>query len=266
MENKRNFNDENEGIASNNNKGRKDISIEEIREKIRKHSGSSIKINPIDNKKGTKSNSIFKESAVLILIYPYKGDSFSLILTKRNSKLKKHSGEMAFPGGKVDRIKDKTKIDTALRECKEEIGVDFSEIELLGVLKEMHTLTGYSITPVVGIAKRPLEFKINTDEVQNLFIIPIEFFLNRENFQDKEIEINGVKVPIYNFNYIDEKGKKHSIWGATAHIIVQLIRLLFNYNPSKLSYERPKKEILENILKESKQAKEKLKKIKDIEK
>jgi len=221
---------------------KKFITLEQVKEKLKILKGSIVEINELNN------DNLLKQSAVMVLIYPFKGESFSLILTKRNSKLKKHSGEISFPGGKVDRNKDKNKIDTALRECAEEIGVNPIDIEVLGVLEEVNTLTGFNITPIVGVLKHQIEFKINTDEVSKLLIVPIEPFLDVKSFKENVVDMQGIKMPIYNFDYVDEDGIKHSIWGVTAHIIVKLINILYNINLSKIQLERPPKEKILKIL------------------
>lgn len=198
------------------------------------------------------NSSVLKESAVLIIIYPFDTKTFSLILTKRNSKLKKHSGEISFPGGRFDVEKDKDKIQTALRESFEEIGSKPESLEVIGVMEDIFTLTGYSITPIVAIARDKINFMQSDAEVQKIMVIPIEFFLDPSVFSETTVNYGDEKAPIYNFNYTDSEGQKHSIWGATAHIIMDLLKSVYNYNPSKLNLKRPGREKIEAILNGSK--------------
>lgn len=201
------------------------------------------------NKKTSQLNStVLRESAVLIIIYPFDTKTFSLILTKRNSKLKKHSGEISFPGGRFDAETDKDKIQTALRESFEEIGSNPEDIEVIGVMEDIFTLTGYGITPVVALAKKKIKFEQSVDEVQKIMVIPIEFFLDPNVFSETTVNYGDEKAPIYNFNYTDSEGQNHSIWGATAHIIMDFLKSVYNYNPSKMNLKRPGKEKIEAIL------------------
>lgn len=198
-------------------------------------------------RKAIKSD-VMKESAVLIIINPDPHGSFSLILTERNKKLSKHAGEMSFPGGRVEPDKDKNKIDTALRETEEEIGIRREEIEVVGMMNDIPTLTGYIITPVIGIARNSLHFTKNDSEVVCVYDIPISFFLSKDYFMDRAINVDGHEFPIYNFNYRDNFGMKHTIWGATAHLIVEFMKRLYKYNPSKITATRPPIEKIEKLI------------------
>lgn len=185
------------------------------------------------------NSDVLKQSAVLIILCPDSNGSFSLILTERNKKLSKHAGEMSFPGGRIEPVKDKTKIDTALRETQEEIGIEHEEVEILGIMDDIPTMTGYIITPVVAVANKPLEFSKNDSEVVSVFEIPIDFFLDKQYFSDKAINIAGEDFPIYNFNYRDDSDQKHTIWGATAHLIIEFMKKIFQYDPSTIDAKRP---------------------------
>ncbi len=191
---------------------------------------------------------ILKHSAVLILLVN-NSDSYSLILTERTRNMKHHSGEISFPGGRHDPQVDRTMVETALRECEEEIGVKKNNIEILGQLDDVPTMTGYIISPVVGILdnENP-KFTRNKIEVEQIFTIPISFFLNPSNFREQTMRVEGKKFPIFMFDYkhID---KLHTIWGATAHILVDYLKKIHQYNPSTLPYTRYSMKEIEEIIK-----------------
>jgi 8-oxo-dGTP pyrophosphatase MutT (NUDIX family) len=193
-------------------------------------------------------STILKHSAVLILLID-NSDAYSLILTERTRNMKHHSGEISFPGGRHDPKTDKDMIDTALRECEEEIGIERSKIEILGQLDDVPTMTGYVITPVVGKfdGKIP-NFTRSEAEVEQIFTIPITFFLDPHVFREQTMHIEENKFPIFMFDY-HFKSKLHTIWGATAHILVEYLKKIHNYNPSNLPYSRYSMEQIEEIVK-----------------
>ncbi|MHA1229347.1 MAG: NUDIX hydrolase [Candidatus Helarchaeota archaeon] len=173
----------------------------------------------------------FKKAAV-ILLYHIIDDIPYIIFEKRQENLRNHSGEISLPGGAIEPDKDKTLLDTVLRETKEEIGIDKSEITIVGELDDMFTLTShYIISIYVGkIDHFDLnKISINYDEVAEVFEVPVGIFLNKSNFYEKFWTINGKKVPIYHYKY-----KNYIIWGATGYIINQFIRVIFDYNPSSI--------------------------------
>lgn len=201
--------------------------------------------NPIEIERILKSyerkeiiNTTFRQSAVLMILYPFIGDTYSLIITKRTMKLNSHKGEMSFPGGRFEPENDENKIITALRESEEEINANRNDIKIIGMLDDFLTLTGYIITPVVGIAEKPISFKKSEDEVAQVFTIPIEFFLEPKNFTEQTFKFEDEKFPIYNFQYKDKDNKKYAIWGATAHILLEYLKKVYDYNASKSKLTR----------------------------
>jgi 8-oxo-dGTP pyrophosphatase MutT (NUDIX family) len=158
----------------------------------------------------------YEPAAVLVPIYN-NGTEYNMLFTRRTNKVLKHKGEISFPGGVVEKW-DVSLIDTALRECNEEIGLRADEVEVLGELDDMATLTGYVISPFVGIIPYPYQFTINRNEIEEIMEIPISSLLddNSSHFDDMN---NGIQViPPYSYNY---QGK--IIWGATARILNQFL-------------------------------------------
>ncbi len=167
-----------------------------------------------------------KKSAVLILIYIDKDDDKPyIILTLRSSKLKNHSGQISFPGGKMD-AKDENIKETALREAEEEIGLNRKTISIIGQLSSLLIpVSKYKVYPIVAFANSKPQFKINTDEVEKLLLIPLEKLLKKENIKQqlfyKTTTNKGNLAPYFD---IDD----NKIWGATAMMISELIVTLFS--------------------------------------
>ncbi len=190
----------------------------------------------------------FTRSAVLFSIVPYKEKPYELILIHRSNRGTSHRGEMSFPGGKFDANNDKSLKDTALRETEEEIGVPRKNIKILGCLDDFPTMTKYIITPFVAIIDQNQKLIKEDREVQKILKIPVDFFLNKSNFREQAIDIDGNKFPIFYFNYINkENGKKYTIWGATAYMIVTFLEELYGFTLSNLGLERFKLDKIKDL-------------------
>lgn len=158
-------------------------------------------------------------ASVLVPVVAREG-RLTVLLTQRTAHLKSHSGQVSFPGGKSE-PGDESEEDTALRETREEIGLERGRIELLGRLSRYHTRTGYRVTPVVGIISPPFELVPDEREVAEVFEVPLEFVLDPANHQRHAREIQGRQVP-----YIAIPYGRHYIWGATAAMLVNFYRFL----------------------------------------
>ena len=158
-------------------------------------------------------------SAVLVLLY-LKNDEVNVLLNKRSETVEHHKNEISFPGGRMDKH-DHSLFDTALRETKEEIGVSPDDVNMFGQLDQVETMTGYSITPYVGTIPEKYNFIINSAEVSKLLEIPL-FKFNDGTVLRKELRyFNGNWLSKHNYVY-----EGHLIWGATANIIGNLVRIL----------------------------------------
>jgi 8-oxo-dGTP pyrophosphatase MutT (NUDIX family) len=155
------------------------------------------------------------ESAVLVALTE-QANQLSLVLTKRSQHLKHHPGQISFPGGKVEKF-DKNIIETALRETQEEIGIDAEYLNPVGRLHCYHTLTGFRITPIVALIKPNSNIIIDSNEVDEIFYLPISHFINKQNHLAIEIEQNRKRHKVHFIPY-----KHYNIWGATAAIISDL--------------------------------------------
>ena len=153
-----------------------------------------------------------KPAAVLIPVVE-GGDSLSVILTKRTEKLASHSGQVAFPGGKIDRD-DGGPVEAALREANEEIGLDAGRVDVLGVMPEYLTGSGYRISPVVALVEENPQLVANHDEVEYIFEVPLGFLLDTANHRVGSRVFQGRRR-----HYLEMPYGEHYIWGVTAGII-----------------------------------------------
>ncbi len=151
-----------------------------------------------------------KASAVLIPLF-YSQGQYHILFTERSDQVVFHKGQVCFPGG-TQEPPDTSLLQTALRESKEEIGLEAKDIEILGELDDMLTfVTDYVISPFVAFIPPPRSLKTNGREVKGAFSVPLSFLMDEANF----------KQDSYEYNY-----EGHIIWGATARILRQLVNLL----------------------------------------
>jgi 8-oxo-dGTP pyrophosphatase MutT (NUDIX family) len=165
------------------------------------------------------SRSGLLEAAVLVPVIP-GAQGAELLLTLRTDTLKHHPGQISFPGGRRN-PGDLSLAHTALRECQEEIGVGSEGVDLLGVLADYETGSGFRITPVVGLIDTPPALKLNRKEVATTLTVPVEFLMDFRRLEIRHAEDAGRLRAFYAYRY-----EQHCIWGATAAIIVDLCHRL----------------------------------------
>ncbi len=218
---------------------------------------AQIKLKLVEFHPKIVNDPLFKQSAIIFLLVS-SGNGYSLVLTTRSRNLNSHQGQMSFPGGKFDKDMDRGLNDTALRELEEEIGIDSKNIEIIGRLNDLPTTTGYIISPFVGVftGKIPPTYTINSDEVADLVEIRLGFFLNQTVFQDKvdfEFTYRGYSTMSLYVDYYDkDSAKKFHIWGATAHIIAEFFKIVYNHHLTKSEYSRPPMNLIIEYLQEKK--------------
>lgn len=156
-----------------------------------------------------------KEAAVLVS-FLHRQDQSRLILTRRTLSLSNHKGQIAFPGGKIDK-EDLSPSHAAIREANEEIGINQAQIKVLGKLPLYQTVTGYNITPIVGELSPPFIFKKAEDEVDEIFELPVEFMMDVKNFKRESVIYEGERREFWALPFND-----YYIWGATAAILREL--------------------------------------------
>lgn len=149
-----------------------------------------------------------------------RAQELTVLLTRRTAHLRRHSGQISFPGGGVE-AGDAGAEGTALREAREEIGLDPARVEVLGRLPEYHTRTDFRVTPVVALVAPPFELRLDAQEVDEAFEVPLTFLLDPANHQRHAREFQGRQVPYFAIPY-----REYYIWGATAAMLVNLYRFL----------------------------------------
>lgn len=159
-------------------------------------------------------------AAVLIPIV-LREEGLTVLFTQRTDHLHDHAGQVAFPGGRYEAA-DNSPVMTALRETEEEIGLSRSHIEILGLLPEYRTGTGFLVTPVVALVTPPFELRLDDFEVAAVFETPLGFLLDASNHQRHSAEIRGKLRHFYAMPY-----EGYYIWGATAGMVVSFHRHLF---------------------------------------
>lgn len=160
-----------------------------------------------------------KPAGVLIPVIE-RPDGLSVLLTQRSAELKHHAGQVSFPGGRMEEA-DRDIVQTALRETHEEVGIPPDSIAVIGYLQPMLTVTGYAVTPVIGLIAAAVPLDLDRTEVEYAFEVPLPFLLDKRNQRASEREFQGRRIPTVEFRYGDEH-----VWGATAHMLVELRKIL----------------------------------------
>lgn len=163
----------------------------------------------------------FRPAAVLAPIQE-RADGDHLILTLRASNLSSHSGQVAFPGGSVD-PEDDGALAAALRESREEIGIDPDHVRIVGQLDQVVAGYNFLVTPFVGLIPHPYEFNPDPRETAAVFSVPVAALL-RQDALTLDSRLSRRSEPIYHFQYED-----WDIWGATARMVKQLLELVYGY-------------------------------------
>ena len=158
-------------------------------------------------------------AGVLLVLYLRDG-KLHLLLNKRSQEVEDHKGEIAFPGGRRD-AGDATILSTALREAQEEMGIAPQDVDVLGELDDVPTISSYLITPFVGAISGPYEFKPNRQEVAEVLEAPLSAFMDEKNIRDEMRLLDGKPVNRRAYAY-----DGHLVYGATAIVLSTFLDLL----------------------------------------
>ncbi len=151
------------------------------------------------------------EAAVLIALVSHPGGR-RLLYTERSLGLRAHSGQVSFPGGKID-AQDKNAGEAALREAREEVGLETGNAQILGYLPPYLTGTNFVITPVVAVVGQPEGFSANPGEVDEVFEVPLAFVARTQNYSRFVVKRGDEEHSTWQ---LDHGG--HMIWGITANL------------------------------------------------
>ena len=143
-----------------------------------------------------------------------------IILTVRTDTVRRHAGQVAFPGGRID-PEDEDAVAAALREAEEEIGLPRGEVQVIGIADRYRTTTGFDVTPVLGVVPPGLDFTLQPEEVAAVFEAPLHYLLEPSHQLVRTVEWEGRERTYYEILW---EGRR--IWGATAAMIVNLSRRL----------------------------------------
>jgi 8-oxo-dGTP pyrophosphatase MutT (NUDIX family) len=142
-----------------------------------------------------------------------------LLYTRRTQHVESHKGQVSFPGGACDEG-ETTSEQTALREAQEEIGIDPSEVRILGRLASMITISTFRVTPVVGVLRWPSVFRLNANEVERIFTVPLDWLADTANRWEFTLPARPRGVIVYH------PFDGELLWGATARMTVEFLKAL----------------------------------------
>lgn len=162
----------------------------------------------------------FRPAAVLAPIVK-RPEGWTMLFTQRAEETPAHPGQISFPGGRVQES-DANAVATALRETREEIGLDHTRIEPIGAWDQYETGTGFRITPIVGLIEPGFELTLDPREVASVFEAPLSFLFDPANHERREGEWRGHRRHYYAMPY-----EGRFIWGATAGMIRALWERLY---------------------------------------
>jgi 8-oxo-dGTP pyrophosphatase MutT (NUDIX family) len=158
-----------------------------------------------------------RPAAVLCALWDDGGEA-SVVLTRRSARLRSHTGEVAFPGGRLD--DGETAVDAALREAQEEVGIDPADVEVIGRLSSLATVgTGAAMTPFVGVLSGPPRLRPNPAEVARAFSVPLVELMAPGVYHEERWVLEGFSER--SIHVFEVPGD--TVWGATARVLRELL-------------------------------------------
>jgi 8-oxo-dGTP pyrophosphatase MutT (NUDIX family) len=149
-----------------------------------------------------------------------RGGEITAVLARRSERVPHHKGQICFPGGSRD-PGDVDLLDTALREAWEEVGISREDVEVIGTMEPVITVTGFCIQPYVSRIPEGAVFSLDGFEMAEVFDMPLSVFSRFENYRYAEATFQGRENRVYFFDY-----GPHTVWGATAMILRRLAELV----------------------------------------
>jgi len=158
-------------------------------------------------------------AAVLVPLVD-RPQGMTVLLTQRASQLARHAAQIAFPGGRVDDT-DADLASAALREAREEIGLEPARVQVFGYLPDHVVISGFRVTPVLGLVTPPFSLELNPHEVAGAFEVPLEHVLDSANHKARLRKVGDEEMLLYDIPWEGQQ-----IWGATAGMLLTFVRML----------------------------------------
>ncbi|MGK5087659.1 CoA pyrophosphatase [Bdellovibrionota bacterium FG-2] len=160
--------------------------------------------------------------AAVLVLFGLGGEA-QILITRRAESVETHKGQMAFPGGKCEQneIGAPGEIYAALRETHEEVGIAPSQVEILGILPKLWTITGFWVTPVVGVLTVPIQEIVLTPsraEIADVFWVPLSKLQARDTYRKEFVSVGSIRYPTHVFQV-----GEHRIWGATGSMLRNIL-------------------------------------------
>lgn len=165
-----------------------------------------------------------KVDAAVLIPLVRRPAGLQVLLTQRSAQLRDHAGQISFPGGRAE-AHDADAAETALRETREEIGLQPARVEVIGRLPVYTTITNYVVTPVVALVDPPLDLNLDRTEVDEAFEVPLQFLMSPANHRRHVFVYDGGQRQFLSMPWHDGE-REFFIWGATAAMLRNLYRVL----------------------------------------
>lgn len=162
-------------------------------------------------------------AAVLVGVVP-RSSGATVLLTRRTEQLRHHAGQVSFPGGRIE-SEDVSPVAAALREAREEVGLDAGQVEVLGYLDPLATITGFCVQPVLALVRPWFVAQPDPAEVAEVFEVPLALLLDPARLEKIELQFGGRVRHVFQYRYAQQR-----IWGATASILFNLRQRLESTN------------------------------------
>lgn len=158
-------------------------------------------------------------AAVLVPLID-RPEGLTVLLTQRASQMARHAAQIAFPGGRLDQD-DADVASAALREAYEEIGLEPARVQVFGYLPDHAVISGFRVTPVLGLVAPPFSLQLNPAEVAGVFEVPLPHVLDSANHKARLRRVGDEELLLYDIPW-----EGQNIWGATAGMLLTFVRML----------------------------------------
>ncbi len=171
-----------------------------------------------------------KDSSVLVLLFPNEKQKLELVLTLRTAKIN-HGGQLSFPGGRAEQ--SESTVETALREAREEIGINPADVQIAGTLTTLYVAhSDNQVSPVVGFLNYTPELTLNPNEVDEAFSVELDSLLDKKNLTVEDWDLRPqatYKVPYWDVHRVP-------LWGATAMMLNEFLELYREFKERKSDF------------------------------